>query len=228
MLVADIAKPEEAWYSFRSTLRWVLQRQRVSHVIDVGANTGQFGKFMRSIYSGRMSSFEPVSSAFDKLRQATRDDPSWEGYQIALGPKAGVANIRVAPRSNFSSFLGTNDYCVTRFGERTMGTREESVTVRRLDEVLQEISADHTDERIYLKMDTQGFDIEVFSGLGDKLPRVVALQSEISLIPIYEHMPHWTESLEAFEHAGFGVAGMFPVNRDQGRVVEYDCVLTRI
>jgi FkbM family methyltransferase len=228
MLIADTGKPEEAWYSLRATLRWVLQRQRVNHVIDVGANTGQFGKFMRSIYSGRMSSFEPVSSAYDKLRQATRNDPSWEVYKLALGSKADIANIHVAPRSNFSSFLQTNDYCVTRFGERTVGTQEESVRVRRLDKVLEDISAQHTDERIYLKMDTQGFDIEVFRGLGEMLPRVVALQSEVSLIPIYERMPHWTECIETFEKAGFGIAGMFPVNRDQGRVVEYDCVLTRI
>jgi hypothetical protein len=56
----------------------------------------------------------------------------------------------------------------------------------------------------------------------------VALQSEVSLIPIYESMPHRTESIAAFEQAGFGIAGMFPVNRAQGRVIEYDCVLTRI
>jgi FkbM family methyltransferase len=228
MLIADAAKPEEAWYSLRATLRSVLQRQRINHVVDVGANTGQFGKFMRSIYSGRMSSFEPVSSAFAKLQQATGDDPNWDAYQLALGSKAEVADIHVAPRSNFSSFLQANDYCVTRFGERTMSTGEEAVRVRRLDEVLEEISAHHTDERIYLKMDTQGFDIEVFRGLGEKLPRVVALQSEVSLIPIYEHMPRWTECIVAFEQAGFGIAGMFPVNRDQGRVVEYDCVLTRV
>jgi len=228
MLIADIAKPEEAWYSLRATLRCVLQRERVNHVIDVGANTGQFGNFMRSIYSGRLSSFEPVSSAFDKLRQATHDDPSWEAYQVALGSKAEVARIHVAPRSNFSSFLGTNDYCVARFGERAVGNTEESVRVRRLDEVLEEISAHDTDEKIFLKMDTQGFDIEVFKGLGEKLSRVVALQSEVSLIPIYEDMMHWTECIQTFEQAGFGIAGMFPVNRDQGRVVEYDCVLTRI
>jgi FkbM family methyltransferase len=228
MLIADAAKPEEAWYSLRATLRWILQRQRVNHVMDVGANTGQFGRFMRSIYSGRMSSFEPVSSAFEKLQQATRTDPSWEAYPVALGSRAQVANIRVAPRSNFSSFLQTNDYCQARFGDGTAGTREESVQVRRLDEVLDEISIDPADERIYLKMDTQGFDTEVFKGLGEKLSRVVALQSEVSLIAIYEHMPHWTHCLEAFEQAGFGIAGMFPVNRDQERVVEYDCVLTRI
>lgn len=228
ILIADAAKPEEAWYSLRATLRYVLQRQRINHVIDVGANAGQFGKFMRSIYSGRMSSFEPVSSAFAKLQQASGDDPNWDAYQLALGSKAQVANIHVAPSSNFSSFLQTNDYCVTRFGARTVSAGEESVTVRRLDETLEEISAQHTEERIFLKMDTQGLDIEVFSGLGEKLPRVVALQSEVSLIPIYEHMPHWTQCIQAFEQAGFGIVGMFPVNRDQGRVIEYDCVLTRV
>jgi FkbM family methyltransferase len=228
LLIADTAKPEEAWYSLRATLCWILRRQRVDHVIDVGANTGQFGHFMRSIYSGRMSSFEPVSSAFEKLQRATLHDAGWQAYQLALGSKEQVAAIHVAPRSNFSSFLQTNDYCVTRFGDSTVGTREESVSVRRLDEVLDGISADHADERIYLKMDTQGFDIEVFRGLGEKLSRVVAMQSEVSLVPIYDHMPHWTQCIAAFEQAGFGIAGMFPVNRDQGRVIEYDCVLMRI
>jgi FkbM family methyltransferase len=228
MVVVDTARPDEAWYSLRATLRSILQLHQVNHVIDVGANMGQFGQFMRSIYSGRMSSFEPVSSAFEKLRRATRDDPGWDAYQLALGSSAGVAHIHVAPRSVFSSFLQANDYCVRRFGERTVGAQEESVSVRRLDEVLEEISAHHSDERIYLKMDTQGFDMEVFRGLGEKLSRVVALQSEVSLIPIYEQMPHWTECITAYEQAGFGIAGMFPVNRDHGRVVEYDCVLTRI
>jgi FkbM family methyltransferase len=228
MLVVDPDKPDEAWYSLRATLRWVLQRYQVDHVLDVGANTGQFGQFMRLLYSGRMSSFEPVSSVFEQLQRATRDDPDWEAYQLALGSKTGVATIHVAPRSNFSSFLQANDFCVSRFGERSASTQDESVSVRRLDEVLGEISAQRADEKIYLKMDTQGFDMEVFKGLGNTLSRVVALQSEVSLIPIYESMPHWTESIAAFEQAGFGIAGMFPVNRAQGRVIEYDCVLTRI
>lgn len=228
LFVVDETKPEEAWYSLRATVRSVLERQRVNHVIDVGANTGQFGRLVRSIYSGRMSSFEPVSSTFDRLRRATSDDPRWEAYQVALGAQPGVANLHVAERSNFSSFLKANDYCVTRFGEQTVSAREESVRVRRLDDVLEEISPGAAGERVYLKMDTQGFDMEVFKGLGDKLRRVVALQSEVSLISIYEHMPHWTDCIAAYERAGFAIAGMFPVNRDHGRVIEYDCVLMRV
>jgi hypothetical protein len=93
--------------------------------------------------------------------------------------------------------------------------------------VLDELAAEGSFRNIFLKLDTQGFDAEVFKGLGSRLDDVRVLQSEISLIPIYENMPHWTESIALYESAGFGVAGMFPVNWDAGRVVEYDCLLTR-
>jgi FkbM family methyltransferase len=219
---------EDAWYSYRATLRSVLNRHAVDHVIDVGANTGQFGRHARSIYSGRISSFEPVSRAFAELTGAIAADKNWNAYQYALGAQSGIKTIRVSPSSVFSSLLKSNDFCVTRFGNRSVGEREESVTMRRLDEVLEEISPGNNRQKIYLKLDTQGYDIEVFKGLGDKLQNVVALQSEVSLIPIYENMPHWTESISTYEKAGFGVAGMFPLGWDAGRVIEYDCVMTRI
>jgi FkbM family methyltransferase len=226
--VVDPANPAEAWYSYRATLRTVFEQQRVNHVIDVGANVGQFGRLVRSFYSGRMSSFEPVSSAFEKLRRATNGDERWNAYHLALGSRPGVATLHVAERTNFSSFLRATDYCTASFGADTAGARDESVTIRRLDEVLDEISPGAGSERIYLKLDTQGFDLEVFKGLGDKLPRVVAMQSEVSLVSIYDRMPHWTECMALYEGAGFGVAGMFPVNRDRARVIEYDCVLVRV
>jgi FkbM family methyltransferase len=230
LFVFDSAKPEDAWYSFRATLRSILTRHQVNHVIDVGANTGQFGQYLRAIYSGRISSFEPVSFAFEELSRTAGSDGKWSAYKLALGATPGVTTINVPAASNFSSLLTANDYCVSRFGERSAAARKEEVTVKRLDQVLEEIGGESAaaPQKIFLKMDTQGYDVEVFKGLGDKLQSVVAIQSEISLIPIYKEMPHWTESVATYEKAGFGVAGMYPVMRDAGRVVEYDCLLTRI
>jgi hypothetical protein len=83
-------------------------------------------------------------------------------------------------------------------------------------------------KRLFLKLDTQGFDLEVFKGLGMYTDQVSLIQSEVSLLPIYDGMPHWTQSIEAYEQAGFSVAGMFPVTRTRsGRVIEYDCLLLR-
>ena len=56
----------------------------------------------------------------------------------------------------------------------------------------------------------------------------MVMQSEVSLMTIYNGMPHWTESIEMYERAGLHVAGMFPVTRDAtGRIIEYDCLLVR-
>ena len=44
---------------------------------------------------------------------------------------------------------------------------------------------------------------------------------------LYEGMPHWTDSISIYEKAGFGIVGMFPVSRDSGKVIEYDCLLVR-
>lgn len=76
-------------------------------------------------------------------------------------------------------------------------------------------------------MDTQGYDLEVFSGLGEKIRHVIAMQSEVSVIPIYKKMPAWIESISVFEKQGFQVVGLFPVTRDFLCVIEYDCLLIR-
>ena len=228
ILVVDASKRAQAWYSYPATLQSILERFDVNHVLDVGANAGQFGQIVRRFYSGRISSFEPVTAVFERLVATIATDEKWDAHQFALGRSAGVERMNVAELSQFCSLLKANEYCVARFGEATAGTREESIRIRRLDEVLDEIAPRNESKRIYLKLDTQGYDLEVFNGLGDRLRDVVALQSEVSLIPIYENMPHWTESILAYEKAGFCVAAMYPISTDAGRVVEYDCILTRV
>ena len=53
--------------------------------------------------------------------------------------------------------------------------------------------------------------------------------SELSVVPIYEGMPHMTEAIEFYEACGFEISGLFPVTRDvrTGRIVELDCIMVR-
>ena len=101
--------------------------------------------------------------------------------------------------------------------------------VRRLDEVLDELLPSGPPPRALLKLDTQGFDLQAFAGLGGRVEQVVALQSEVALLTIYAHMPRLPEALQVYEEAGFEVAGMYPVTREgrTGRVLEFDCLLVR-
>jgi len=80
--------------------------------------------------------------------------------------------------------------------------------------------------RPYLKIDTQGFDIEVLRGAGASLPAVKALQTEASIIGLYKGMPPYMDTLRYLDERGFDITGLYPVSRDSTlRLVEFDCVM---
>ena len=71
--------------------------------------------------------------------------------------------------------------------------------------------------------------LNVLAGLGCVDPSIVGAQSEMSVLPIYDGMPDFRTALDAFGAAGFEVASMFAVSRDQWqRLVEFDCVMLRV
>ena len=127
-----------------------------------------------------------------------------------------------------SSFLRASVYGRQRWNELTYSTTER-VRARRLDEMLDDIIPDVSNPRLYLKLDTQGYDVEVFFSAGDRIIDFVGMQSELSLLSVYEEMPHMLTALAVYQRSGFEVTGIFPVTRERctGRLVELDCVMVR-
>jgi len=211
-------------------LRTILEEYEVNLVIDVGANEGQFASVLRNIgYAQTIISFEPLPKEYQLLSQAASKDQNWHTYNLALGKRNKKQILHVADKSTFSSFLLSNSWCEQRFGKGSIGNKDIVVSVSRLDDFLIE-AVDNTDEmRIYLKMDTQGYDLEVFSGAGTVLKNIVALQSEVSAVPIYHNMPNILDSISFFQEAGFSLSGMYPVTyvNTTLQVVEFDCLMVR-
>ncbi len=99
--------------------------------------------------------------------------------------------------------------------------------IRRLDAILPQLVPAGV-ERIFLKLDTQGWDIEVLEGASGCLERIMALQLEVSARPVYEGMPTYLEALGYATSLGFALTDAVPVVRDsRNRVIEFDCVLVR-
>lgn len=222
----DAQRPEDGWFWYDERLRSLLQQQAVDLAIDAGANEGQFGTRLRKIYRGALLSFEPLPTAAMSLREAAAGDAAWQVFEHALGSSETTAELQQTRLSTFSSLLPLSAYAQTRFGEEVRQTQRLNVAVHRLDTALAAIEHAQT-RRIFLKTDTQGYDLEVYRGLGALEPRVVLLQNELSLLPVYDGAPHWTETAAIYEQAGFRIAGLFPVNHDRGRVVEYDALWLR-
>ena len=70
----------------------------------------------------------------------------------------------MAENTVLSSFLDPTDYSVQTFGAMTNLTAEEEVPVRTLDSIAPEVMEDLPDARVFLKLDTQGWDLEVLRG----------------------------------------------------------------
>lgn len=210
-------------------LRDIVWRYKVDVVLDVGANRGQYAKRLReSGYRGLIVSFEPVPDIFADLAIAAADDDLWHVHQMGLGSRSGELAMHVVP-GTMSSMLPPSEFGTRRY-EQLRDVTLHQVPVRRLDEILPQVLPEHLEHpRMLLKMDTQGFDLETFAGLGDQSPLVVAMQSEVALLTIYDHMPRMPEALAIYESAGFEITGMYPVTRERrtGRVLEYDCTMVR-
>lgn len=202
-------------------LRRLLDQLQIDCVLDVGANQGQFASELRGIgYSGLIVSFEPVQEEFRILRERFRADPGWRGFSLALGSSSESKEIVI-------SRLGVMNSLLEPINRRDV-VRREMIEVRRLDSVLESELRDVQSSRIFLKMDTQGYDLEVFSGATGALDRVLGLQSELSVKPLYEGMPHYIQSLETYQSAGFDLYNLSVVNRiETGGLLELNCFMRR-
>jgi hypothetical protein len=101
--------------------------------------------------------------------------------------------------------------------------------IRRLDAVFDECMAGIPARRLYLKIDTQGFDLEVLRGADGVLANFQGAQTEVSFVPIYHQMPKYFESLRELESRGFSVVDFMPVLRaNKGPLMmEMDCIMAR-
>lgn len=202
-------------------LRRLLTQLQIDCVIDVGANRGQFARELRSIgFQGQILSFEPIASEFAALKAEFAQDAAWRGFQMALGSAAEQKPITIPHLTVMSSLLEST--AVER------NARTEIIDIKRLDELLPAQLSELGVGRVFLKMDTQGYDLEVFKGTARCLDRILGLQSELSVQPLYKSMPHYLEALQTYEAAGFELFNLSVVNRVQsGGLLEMNCFMRR-
>lgn len=204
-----------------AVLRGLLDALEINCVIDVGANRGQYAHELRGIgFRGQIISFEPVPSEFSVLCESFVGDSRFTGYRLALGSQEKPAHIQVPRLTVMSSLLEPTS--------KEPGTRLEQVEIRRLDGLFPKMMEGVRDPRVFLKMDTQGYDLEVFQGAEGCLGEICGLQSEISVQPLYKGMPHYLDALATYEKAGFVLHDLAVVSRVRsGALQELNCFMVR-
>jgi FkbM family methyltransferase len=200
----------------------LFERLQIRCVLDVGANIGQYHDFLREKvgFEGAIISFEPVPRHVEILKTKAVSDKRWTIHGFALGQESGDSEIYVMEGGELSSFLSP----LQTSPAMTVKNRVK-VPIKTLDSVLDLVEKTCAIESTYLKVDTQGFDLNVLRGGSRALSRIPALQIEVSLLPIYEKMPSFRDVYDHLTSQGFDLSAMFPVSRDEIlRAREFDCV----
>ncbi len=212
-------------------LRYLLPLRGIECVIDVGANVGQYAKGLREVigYTGEIHSFEPLPAAFDVLAKEASADPLWHAYNYALGDEDGEAELNVMEHTVFSSLHDANAQGHAKFKDGIDVAETVKVPLRRLDGLVAELGIDVTSKPTLLKMDTQGHDAWVFKGASGIMEHIEALQSEVSVVGIYDGVPTYIELFATYTAAGFELTGVYTLNRyrDTGHIIELDCVFAK-
>jgi FkbM family methyltransferase len=161
------------WRPPERRLAAYLEGHGIRTVVDVGANSGQFGTTLREAgFRGRIISFEPLAGPFAALSEAAATDPLWEAHRLALGDTPGRMQMNVASNSASSSFLEMEQSHVVAQPAAGYVEREE-VEVARLDDVAPSLQLEGP---TLLKLDVQGYHLTVLRGAAETLRTVTALQ----------------------------------------------------
>lgn len=203
-------------------------KHNIDCVIDVGANNGQYYSFLRDDvgFDGWVLSFEPLKENFLRLKEMSAADSKWKVFNYALGNKNTEIDINVMKASEFSSFLTPSDSETNEYNSINIVERTETVKMRTLESVWSDAFSGINPSNIYLKMDTQGYDLDVVKGLGNAVKNIRGLQTEVAVIKIYDQMPSMHEVINVLDELGFNIYGMFPVTIDsKDRVVEFDMIM---
>lgn len=217
-------------YVHAELLRDLFAAKEVDCVFDVGAFNGHFGRFLREKvgFGGTILSFEPQPGPFGVLADWSRRDSRWHAFPYALGATPGVASMNVMKKLWFSSFLAPSASTPEEMADRNTTVTTTRARIETLADQFDTLASTHGFSRPFLKMDTQGFDLEVLHGAVPRIGRFLGLQSELSIIPIYDGMPDWKSAIAEYQGAGFELAAFFPVSSDrQLRAIELDVVMVR-
>lgn len=208
----------------------LLNHKKIDTVIDIGANEGQFAEgLLMAGFKGKIISFEPVSKVRETLLKNSRRYPNWIiAERCAIGDVDTTIDIRISDDTVFSSVLEIkNEF--TKDISRAQSVASESVPCYKLDTIIWNY-LDGKDKRILLKVDTQGFEKQVFEGATKLLQDVIGIKTEIPLFPIYEgteftfyEMVRFLES-NNFEPYSFHNEG---VNLKTGRLNTLDGIFFR-
>ena len=195
---------------------------------DVGANIGQYVKQIRKQgYKNQVVSFEPLSIEHNQLQLIASKDENWQIFdRCAIGNVSGPAIVNISKNSFSSSISGILQSHVEAAPD-SIYIGSESVDVYRLSDVYKSNFGQY--QRIGLKIDVQGFEMEVLRGAREIFDLIHFIQVELSTVPVYTDQSLYFEIDKFLREANFNLWKIIPgfSHPMSGQMLQFDAIYVK-
>lgn len=181
------------------TLYNILQPDRLTRIVDIGANPINPAPYDAALQEGliQVYGFEPQAVAFEKLSQTPQKNRTVFPYAVGDGTQR---SLQICKGSGFTSLLEPNPAFPAYTGHwapRMEVTERLLVDTKRLDDIpdLGEVDL--------VKIDIQGGETLVFEHGQKTLANAIAVMTEIAAIPLYKNQPLLDDQMRVLRSAGF-------------------------
>ena len=209
-------------YNFQESIEKLLKNKKLIG-LDVGAQGGfNSDKFFPEKYN---KYFETI--LVDPLKDSLKNGQSKHIINKGLWSSKGNRKLYVLNKRPGSSSMyepNKESFAIYGFEEKDFNlfdvNKTEMVECDTLSSSLKNLDINTLD---YLKIDTQGAELEVLKGLENYRPLVI--KCEVQIFPMYKNVPSWTEVTNFLYNLGYMVSDWKKIGSHATRVpVEMDMV----
>jgi FkbM family methyltransferase len=168
-------------------------------IYDIGGHIGTWAVLAKSIFpSAEVHVFEPLPDHLSELNKNAGHLSGVTIHNMALGSKSETAVMNIATNSDSSSLLDLTDNMYNEYGQ--VKVSEKKVQVLTLNDFIKQKGVAIPD---LIKMDVQGFELEVLKGASEILSKVKYLILEVSFVEFYAGQPLVEEIISNMFGNGF-------------------------
>lgn len=205
-----------------------LKHLNINTIIDVGANRGQFlTTYLVHFPNANYFCFEPLSEEFRILQNlANKLGEKIVVVNSALGNIEGKIKFNRHEHSPSSSILTTTNYCNELF-QQTKNQMEIEVDITTIDKYFGNI-LNEKHKNILLKIDVQGYELEVLRGAQKTLNMISACLLEINFTNLYNKQANFSDIYKLLNKMGFEYAGAMDQNfNNEGKLIFSDVLFAK-